>query len=112
MVEQLIAHTLQLQQVQRLLQQLLYGQMAVQAGRLAAQQLAGVGIFLLRHQRGAGAKRIRQLDEAERTGVTDDASAQALMLARVTVIRRPIVEIDTRLVVGFDPTEYAAVFPG
>jgi len=52
----------------------------------------------------------RQLDEADRAAVVDDASAQALMLARVTVIRRPIIEIDAQLLVGFDPIEYAAVF--
>jgi arsenate reductase (glutaredoxin) len=54
----------------------------------------------------------RQLDEAERARVVDDASAQALMLARVTVIRRPVIEIDARLLVGFDPNEHATVFRG
>lgn len=54
----------------------------------------------------------RQLDEAERARVVDDASAKALMLARVTVIRRPVVETDARLLVGFDPSEYTIAFRG
>ncbi len=52
----------------------------------------------------------RQLDEAERAAVVDAASAQALMLARVTVIRRPVIEAGPQLLVGFDPLAYAAAF--
>jgi hypothetical protein len=40
-------------------------QVALQPRRLAAHQLAGIGVFLLRHQRRTGAKRIRQLDKLE-----------------------------------------------
>ena len=35
---------------------------------------------------------------------------QALMLARVTVIRRPVIEAGPQLLVGFDPLAYAAAF--
>jgi arsenate reductase (glutaredoxin) len=52
----------------------------------------------------------RALDDAERTRVTDAPSALALMRARPTLIRRPVVEIDDDVVVGFDAGEYARRF--
>lgn len=46
----------------------------------------------------------RKLDEAARAGVTDAASARALMLAQPSVIRRPVIAWpDGALTVGFDP---------
>jgi Spx/MgsR family transcriptional regulator len=45
----------------------------------------------------------RKLDEALKAGVVDAASARALMLAHPSVIRRPVIERDGRiLVAGFD----------
>lgn len=78
----------------------------LEASRLA-QWIARAGRDTLLNRKGTT---WRQLGEADRTAVVDDASAQALMLARVTVIRRPIIEFDEQLVVGFDLNEYTSVF--
>ena len=46
----------------------------------------------------------RRLDAAVQAGVTDDASAAALMLAHPSVIRRPLVDWGQgRATLGFDP---------
>ena len=46
----------------------------------------------------------RKLDESVRSGVTDAASARALMLAQPSVIKRPVVEWSASDVsVGFEP---------
>ena len=48
----------------------------------------------------------RKLDAASQAGVTDAASARALMLAQASVIKRPVVQwsADTAdISVGFDP---------
>jgi arsenate reductase (glutaredoxin) len=53
----------------------------------------------------------RKLDDAVKAGVSDAASARALMLAQPSVIKRPVVEWGDpqgALTVGFDP----AVFSG
>ena len=44
----------------------------------------------------------RKLDDATKAGVTDAASAQALMLANPSVIKRPVVDWGERVTVGFD----------
>lgn len=45
----------------------------------------------------------RKLDEATREGVADAASAKAVMLAQASVIKRPVIEQNGRvLTVGFD----------
>ncbi|MDD5334172.1 MAG: ArsC family reductase [Rhodoferax sp.] len=45
----------------------------------------------------------RRLDDATRAGVTDAASARALMLAQASVIKRPVVEwTNGEVSVGFD----------
>lgn len=51
----------------------------------------------------------RKLPEAEREGI-DEGKAIALMLARPSMIRRPVLEADGRLLVGFRPEEYARIF--
>jgi Spx/MgsR family transcriptional regulator len=52
----------------------------------------------------------RGLSDAEKATVTDDAGAIALMLAKPSVIRRPIVvENDTIVAVGFDAGHYASL---
>lgn len=49
----------------------------------------------------------RKLPEAEREGL-DSARASALMLAQPGMIRRPLLDIDGALLVGFKPEAYAA----
>jgi arsenate reductase (glutaredoxin) len=50
----------------------------------------------------------RGLDEATRAGVQDATSAQALMLAHASVIKRPVVEWDDGTVtVGFSSTQWS-----
>jgi arsenate reductase (glutaredoxin) len=51
----------------------------------------------------------RKLPEAEREGL-DEARAMALMLAQPSVIRRPVLDLGARRVIGFTPAGYAAVF--
>jgi arsenate reductase len=49
----------------------------------------------------------RGLSDAEKAAVTDNVSAAALMQAKPSVIRRPIIVRDDRIVVvGFDANSY------
>lgn len=67
--------------------------------------LAALGWEALLNRRGTT---WRQLDEATRAVVTDAASARALMLAKPSVVRRPVVEWpDGTVSAGFDPEEWA-----
>ena len=51
----------------------------------------------------------RKLDEATKAGVTDAASASALMLAQPSVVKRPVVEWpDGSITVGFDEAGFSA----
>ena len=50
----------------------------------------------------------RKLDPAEQSGVVNAISAQALMRAQPSLIRRPVVEWGNRTTVGFDPIAWAA----
>ncbi len=50
----------------------------------------------------------RQLPPQEQAGVHDAASAQRLMLAHPSVIKRPVVEWPGRVSVGFDPRAWGA----
>jgi arsenate reductase len=52
----------------------------------------------------------RNLPEAERDGLTE-ARAVALMLAQPGMIRRPVLDVDGSLLVGFKPEAYAARLP-
>lgn len=53
----------------------------------------------------------RGLSDAEKSAVTDNASAVALMIEKPSVIRRPVMADGARLVtIGFDASEYAALF--
>ena len=50
----------------------------------------------------------RQLDEAVRAGVTDEAGARRVMLAAPSSIKRPVLEwADGAISVGFDPVDWA-----
>lgn len=50
----------------------------------------------------------RQLDPATQAGVTDAASAAAVMRAHASVIKRPVVDWGTQVTVGFDAEAWAA----
>ncbi len=52
----------------------------------------------------------KKLTDEEKAKITDNASAIALMLEKSSVIKRPIVESDRILAVGFKPEEYEIVF--
>lgn len=51
----------------------------------------------------------RALPEADRADLTKD-KAIALMLAQPSMIKRPVLEADGKLLVGFKPDIYAAAF--
>jgi arsenate reductase len=51
----------------------------------------------------------RKLPEAEKQGV-DAAKAIDLMLGQPSMIKRPVLEVGDRLLVGFKPEVYAAAF--
>lgn len=51
----------------------------------------------------------RKLPEAERAGL-DRAKAERLILANPTLVKRPVLETDGKVMVGFKPEIYAAVF--
>tara|TARA_R110000868_G_scaffold104578_11_gene288243 strand:- start:5481 stop:5840 length:360 start_codon:yes stop_codon:yes gene_type:complete len=51
----------------------------------------------------------RKLPEAERADL-DDARAIALMLAQPAMIKRPVLDLGDRRIVGFKPEIYAAAF--
>jgi arsenate reductase len=53
----------------------------------------------------------RKLPEADRTGLTE-ANAIELMSAQPSMIKRPVLDVDGRLIVGFKPEAYAATFAG
>ena len=50
-----------------------------------------------------------KLSDADRADI-DEAKAVALMAAQPSMIKRPVLDIDGALVVGFKPAEYAARF--
>jgi arsenate reductase len=51
----------------------------------------------------------RGLPDADKTGLTE-AKAVGLMLAQPSMIKRPVLDMDGRLTVGFKPDVYAALF--
>ena len=51
----------------------------------------------------------RKLPPAERDGL-DEARAIALMLDHPAMIKRPVLEMDGGLLIGFKPEEYARAF--
>lgn len=52
----------------------------------------------------------RALPDGDKTGLTD-AKAVALMLRQPSMIKRPMLAVDSKLVAGFKPETYAAIFP-
>ena len=57
----------------------------------------------------AGTTFRKLVPEADRDAI-DAAHARALMLAHPSMIRRPVLEIDGHLLLGFDPKAYEQVF--
>ena len=51
----------------------------------------------------------KKLPEADKAGL-DAAKAVALMLAQPSMIKRPVLEGDGRLIIGFKPDIYAKAF--
>ena len=51
----------------------------------------------------------RQLTEEQRSGL-NEAKAIELMLANPSMIKRPVLELDGALLVGFSPETYAKAF--
>lgn len=52
----------------------------------------------------------RKLPDAEKRDA-DNARAIALMVAHPSIIKRPVLEIDGRVLVGFTPDAYARALP-
>jgi Spx/MgsR family transcriptional regulator len=50
----------------------------------------------------------RKLDAKVQNGIKDEKSAIALMLAKPSIIKRPIVEAGTTLLLGFTEAEFAS----
>jgi len=71
----------------------------VPADRLAAWESA-LGWEKLLNRKGTT---WRKLDPQEQASAVDAASAQALMRAQPSLIKRPVVEWGNRSTVGFDP---------
>ncbi|TDQ83101.1 arsenate reductase [Dongia mobilis] len=53
----------------------------------------------------------RKLDEAARANITAQ-KAMALMLAQPSMIKRPVLDLGDRRLVGFKPAEYTLAFAG
>lgn len=53
----------------------------------------------------------RKLPESDRAGLTE-AKALTLMLAQPSMIKRPVLDLGARRIVGFRPETYAAAFGG
>jgi len=51
----------------------------------------------------------RKLDDATKAGVTDTASAVALMQAQPSLIKRPVLDSNGTISVGFTPERYEAL---
>lgn len=53
----------------------------------------------------------RQLDAETQSSITDEKSAIALMMEKTSVIKRPLIESDGKvLTIGFDEAEYRKKF--
>ena len=53
----------------------------------------------------------RGLDDATKSSIVDDASAMQLMQAKTSLIKRPLLEKDSKIIcLGFDETTYKELF--
>ena len=67
--------------------------------------IAAAGLDLVVNRKGTT---FRALSEDDKARAADAATAPALLAANPSVIKRPIVEHDGGLLVGFKPEEWAA----
>lgn len=52
----------------------------------------------------------RQLEESEKASITNEEAAIALMCSKTSIIRRPLIEVNDKVIaVGFDEKEYATI---
>ena len=51
----------------------------------------------------------RKLSDKDKDGLTE-AKAIALMLAQPSMIKRPVLDVNGKLLVGFKPAEYEKIF--
>jgi Spx/MgsR family transcriptional regulator len=65
-----------------------------------------VGWETLLNRAGTTFRKLPDADKAE----LDEAKAIQLMLAQPSMIKRPVLDVDGALVVGFKPENYAATF--
>jgi arsenate reductase len=80
---------------------------AVGIGRGALETWAGaVGWETLLNRAGTT---FRALPDKDKDGITEK-KAIALMLAQPTMIKRPVLDVGGRLLVGFKPEHYAKAF--
>jgi arsenate reductase len=52
----------------------------------------------------------RQLPDDAKTAISDEASAIRLMLEKPSVIKRPVLEKDGKITLGFDESVYQSLF--
>jgi len=52
----------------------------------------------------------RQLPDEAKTAVCDETSAIRLMLEKSSVIKRPVLEMDGQITLGFDEATYQTLF--
>ena len=52
----------------------------------------------------------RKLSDSEKAAVQDSAAALQLALDKPSIIKRPAIEHQGQLILGFDPTQYATIF--
>lgn len=52
----------------------------------------------------------RQLPDEAKTAVGDETSAIRLMLDKSSVIKRPVLEMDGKIILGFDESVYLSLF--
>jgi arsenate reductase len=81
-----------------------YKKVGVPPGKLA-EWAARAGWEKLANTRGPT---WRKIPEAQRENPTE-ARVLALLARNTSAIKRPIVEADSELLIGFDPAEYAAI---
>ena len=76
-------------------------------GRAVLEGWAGqVGWEVLLNRAGTT---FRKLPDGDKTGLTE-AKAIGLMLAQPSMIKRPVLDVDGKLTVGFKPETYGSVF--
>ncbi|ABD07864.1 conserved hypothetical protein [Rhodopseudomonas palustris HaA2] len=71
-----------------------------------ARWIKQVGWEALLNRAGTTFRKLPEADKAELT----EAKAMALMLAQPSMIKRPVLQTDTTLLVGFRPESYAEAF--